>query len=120
MLLVLFGLLRKTEMGRKEENTGFICQHCGKEVQPLTNGSYRNHCPFCLHSLHVDIMPGDRANECGGIMEPIQIIYNHNKGFQVKHRCQKCGFERNNIISEDVRQPDDIKAITALMRKNAR
>ncbi|MBA3237248.1 MAG: RNHCP domain-containing protein [Parachlamydiaceae bacterium] len=21
---------------------------------PLRNGSYRNHCPFCLSSLHVD------------------------------------------------------------------
>ena len=85
-------------MSHKTENTGFICQHCGKEVLPLTDGSYRNHCPFCLYSLHVDITPGDRA---------------------CIHRCQKCGFERNNKINEDPRQPDDINAITAIMRQNA-
>ena len=63
-------------MSRELENTGFICQNCGKEVLPLTDGSYRNHCPFCLYSLHVDIIPGDRASDCGGIMKPIKIIYN--------------------------------------------
>jgi len=106
-------------MGRKQENTGFICCHCGKEVLPLTDGSYRNHCPFCLYSLHVDVVPGDRASTCGGQMLPIKIIYNSNKGYQIVHRCEKCGFERNNIISEDPRQPDDINAITAIMRKNS-
>ena len=42
-------------MSRKSENTGFICAYCGADAKPLTNGSYRNHCPLCLHSLHVDI-----------------------------------------------------------------
>ncbi len=106
-------------MSRKTENTGFICRHCGKEVLPLTDGSYRNHCPFCLYSLHVDITPGDRAYNCGGLMEPIKIIYNSKKGYQIIHRCQKCGFERSNKISEDPRQPDSIDAITAIMRRNA-
>jgi len=102
-------------MSHKTENSGFICKHCGKEVLPLTDGSYRNHCPFCLYSLHIDITPG----ECGGLMEPIKIIYNSKKGYQIVHRCQKCGFERNNKISEDSRQPDDINVITAIMRQNA-
>lgn len=106
-------------MSHKTENTGFICKHCGKKVLPLTDGSYRNHCPFCLYSLHIDITPGDRACECGGLMEPIKIIYNSKKGYQIVHRCQKCGFERNNKISEDSRQPDDINVITAIMRQNA-
>ena len=110
---------RKNNLGRKQENTGFICKNCGKEVLPLTDGSYRNHCPFCLYSLHVDIIPGDRACECGGLMEPIKIIRNSKKGFQIVHRCLKCGFERNNKINEDPRQPDDINAITKLMRKSA-
>ena len=105
-------------MSHKTENTGFVCRHCGKEVLPLTDGSYRNHCPFCLYSLHVDITPGDRASNCGGLMEPIKIIYNSKKGYQIVHRCQKCGFERNNKISEDARQPDDINIITAIMRSN--
>ncbi len=107
-------------MTRKEENTGFVCEHCGREVWPLKAGSYRNHCPFCLYSRHVDIVPGDRAADCGGLMEPIKIIYNSKKGYQIVHRCQKCGFERSNIISEDPRQPDDIEAITDIMRRSAR
>jgi len=104
-------------MGRKEENTGFSCQNCHKDVLPLTDGSYRNHCPFCLYSRHLDIIPGDRQSDCGGMMEPAQIIYNSNKGYQIVHKCTTCGFERNNIISEDIRQPDDIRAITAIMKK---
>lgn len=106
-------------MSRKEENTGFICQHCGKEVLPLTNGSYRNHCPFCLYSLHVDNIPGDRACDCGGLMEPTAIIHNSKKGYQIVHKCKKCGFIRNNKVSEDPRQPDSIEAITTIMRKAA-
>ena len=86
-------------MGRKEENTGFVCR---------------------LYSLHVDIIPGDRASECGGLMEPVGIIHNSGKGWQIVHRCKKCGFERRNMVSEDPRQPDDINAITALMRRAAR
>ena len=97
-------------MSRKTENTGFICRHCGKEVLPLTDGSYRNHCPFCLYSLHIDITPGDRACECGGLMEPIKIIYNSKKGYQIVHRCQKCGFERKNQTAPN----DDFNAILAL------
>lgn len=41
-------------MSRKTENTAFTCLHCGRQVLPLTNGSFRDHCPFCLYSLHVD------------------------------------------------------------------
>lgn len=42
----------------------FICENCCKEVSKL-GYSCRNHCPYCLHSKHVDINPGDRAEECG-------------------------------------------------------
>ena len=106
-------------MSRKLENTGFICKNCGKEVLPLTDGSYRYHCPFCLYSLHVDVVPGDRACDCMGLMEPIEIIKNKKKGYQVVHRCRKCGFIRNNKISEDAVEPDDIDVIVEIMRKKS-
>ena len=32
----------------------FICDNCGKRV-PKLGYSSRNHCPYCLHSKHVDI-----------------------------------------------------------------
>ena len=48
----------------------FTCRVCGRLVVPEAAGSgHRNHCPNCLHSLHVDDRPGDRAACCGGIME---------------------------------------------------
>ena len=50
----------------------FICLNCGKKVSKLHVTS-RDHCPFCLYSLHVDINPGDRQNPCKGLMKPIGI-----------------------------------------------
>ncbi len=37
----------------------FICENCGKKVEKL-GYSCRDHCPYCLHSKHVDKNPGDR------------------------------------------------------------
>ena len=52
----------------------FVCKVCGRTVIPENAGSdHRNHCPNCLSSLHVDIDPGDRASDCGGIMEPVAV-----------------------------------------------
>ena len=50
----------------------FICLNCGYEVSKL-NYTARDHCPNCLYSRHVDIMPGDRMKECCGLMKPIFI-----------------------------------------------
>ena len=41
-----------------KNDCAFTCVHCGAEVLPMGKSS-RNHCPFCLWSLHVDILPGD-------------------------------------------------------------
>ena len=46
----------------------FTCRVCGRLVVSAGAGSgHRNHCPNCLHSLHLDIEPGDRAADeaCG-------------------------------------------------------
>ena len=102
-------------MSRKTENAGFICAHCGKPVLALTNGSYRNHCPFCLYSLHVDEAIGDRASKCFGKMEPKAIVYNSKKGYQIVHVCLKCGVRRVNKIAENTEMPDDFDMILRLM-----
>ncbi len=48
----------------------FVCKVCGRTVPPEGAGSeYRNHCPYCLSSLHLDTVPGDRAAGCGGTPE---------------------------------------------------
>ncbi len=107
-------------MSRSQENTGFTCGHCGKAVSPLTNGSYRNHCPFCLYSRHVDALPGDRAESCGGLMEPVGILYNSQKGYQVVHRCEVCGAESVCKIAQDTIQPDDMDVVIQLFQMNQR
>ena len=98
-------------MSRKIENTGFTCTHCGAVVAALINGSYRNHCPCCLHSLHIDNTPGDRASNCLGLMMPVGVHYHSKKGYQVIHRCQKCGAKKRNRAA-----PDDIDALISIMK----
>ena len=102
-------------MSRKTENTSFICAYCGAQVQPLNNGSYRNHCPFCLYSLHVDNLPGDRVSNCHGLMKPVGVHYNGKKGWQIIHRCQKCGAEKVNRAAFDTIQPYNQDEINKLM-----
>lgn len=102
-------------MSRREENTGFICDNCGKTILPVNNGSYRNHCPHCLYSRHIDKLPGDRKEACGGLMKPIGLRYKASKGFQIVHHCLLCGEERVNKAARDTIQPDDIEALIRLM-----
>ena len=106
-------------MGKKQENTNFICVVCQKCVMPLQHGSYRNHCPFCLTSLHVDdVIPGDRKSTCHGIMKAYLLKYNGKKGWQIIHKCVKCGQEKLNIIAEGDTQSDDWKEIVKLSLGN--
>ena len=96
-------------------NTPFVCASCGATVAPLGNGSVRNHCPACLHSLHLDVFPGDRASDCGGDMVPVGVDHHPKKGWMILHRCAKCGFEgRNKAALDDPHQPDDYGLIVEL------
>jgi len=83
-------------------------------VLPLTNGSYRNHCPSCLWSRHVDIVPGDRASECHGMMRPLRLDYRSGKGLVIVHGCVRCGAVRANRLATDTCQPDDVDAVSVL------
>ena len=70
----------------------FKCENCGESV---SGDGYTNHCPLCLWSKHVDINPGDRAAECLGLMQPINV--DKKKGnYRILHICEKCGFEKWN------------------------
>lgn len=78
----------------------FVCENCGNEVKKL-GYTCRDHCPKCLHSKHVDINPGDRAEECHGDLEPISVELNSKKGYVILYRCQKCGAIKKNKAAED-------------------
>ncbi len=78
----------------------FICYNCGKEVHPL-GYTARDHCPNCLHSLHLDINPGDRASNCKGHLIPIGIEKNKKRGYKILYKCDKCGIETKNVMATD-------------------
>ena len=54
----------------KRKIEDFVCGNCGENIK---GDGYTNHCPKCLWSKHVDINPGDRASDCGGLMEPSKM-----------------------------------------------
>lgn len=76
----------------------FICGNCGQAVE---GSGYTNHCPICLWSKHVDVNPGDRAEDCNGLMEPIGVEIKKGK-YRILHQCNKCKKEKwNNAAKED-------------------
>ena len=91
---------------RKKED--FVCEACGAKV---AGTGYTNHCPACLMSKHVDIFPGDRLEECQGLMEPIALEQKGN-GYRITHRCVRCGYEIKNNTSEE----DSSEALYALAK----
>lgn len=82
---------------RRDES--FICEKCNKQVKELGYTS-RDHCPFCLYSKHVDIMPGDRANLCHGLLKPIGIE-KFKDTFKIIYKCAKCNKLHKNIMAKD-------------------
>lgn len=87
----------------------FVCEHCGQEVK---GNGYTNHCPNCLWSKHVDVNPGDRAADCGGLMRPVSFEV-QGQDYYLVHRCQECGHEKKNKLSQD----DDLDKVIGLINE---
>ena len=80
----------------------FTCKNCGRLVVSAGAGTdHRNHCPNCLSSLHVDTEPGDRASDCGSIMEPVAVWVRKNGELAIIHRCRRCGKLSSNRVAAD-------------------
>lgn len=77
----------------------FVCEHCKKEVAPL-GYTARDHCPYCLYSKHVDILPGDRSNTCHGLLVPIGIE-KYKDTFKIIYKCDTCKQMHKNIMAND-------------------
>lgn len=96
----------------------FLCSHCGFAVPTIVPGTrHRNHCPICLWSRHLDETPGDRAAECGGLMEPIAIASRPDGEWTIVHRCAACRELRRNRIAGD---DDPIALMSLAVRPLAR
>lgn len=94
----------------RDEN--FICENCHQKVNPL-NYTARDHCPICLYSKHVDIMPGDRANSCLGLLKPIGIE-KFKDTYKILYKCEKCHQLHKNIMAKD----DNMDLIIELSKAN--
>lgn len=100
----------RTNPVRRDE--GFVCAHCGGAV-PALGFTDRDHCPRCLRSLHVDEVPGDRANGCLGIMDPTgaELL----GGTIVLHyRCRRCGHVHRVKAIRDGELADDWDRVIAV------
>lgn len=74
----------------------FVCKNCGFSVK---GNGYTNHCPKCLWSRHVDDNPGDRENQCKGMMKPVGAFLKNGK-WGLAHKCIKCGKEKTVFLSQ--------------------
>ena len=87
----------------------FVCEKC--KTKNIGDG-FTNHCFKCLWSKHVDINPGDRAETCCGMMEPVKIDLEKGK-YLINHLCLKCGYKKRKGVEKD----DDFDAIIAVVKK---
>ena len=98
-------------------NEAFSCAACGHSVPPAT-GTARNHCPECLASVHLDVMPGDRAANCGGVMDAIGYDVGAGGKITLVFRCRSCAaVGRNKAIQKDP-EPDSLVRILELTGTN--
>lgn len=101
-----------------EQAHGFTCVNCQHQVavSPHMGTANRNHCPNCLWSRHVDIVPGDRQAACHGAMQPIALTFKAigdktKRGeIMLVHRCLSCAHISINRMAGDDSEPSLIAA----------
>ena len=85
----------------------FVCENCHKKISKL-NYTARDHCNYCLYSKHVDINPGDRKNDCHGLLVPIGIE-KFKDTYKIIYKCNKCHHLHKNIMATDDNMDEIIK-----------
>jgi len=106
---------------------GFDCLNCGQRVpfSEFIGTKYRNHCPFCLWSKHVDFdKAGDRKAGCQTKMKPLGLTFKRegkDKYGSVRqgelmliHECLGCARVSLNRIAGD----DDPKTILNVFKES--
>jgi DNA-directed RNA polymerase subunit RPC12/RpoP len=94
-----------------KNNESFVCVGCG-EIVPLHPSSSRDHCNHCLIGLHVDVFPGDRLNECGGVLTPIGVETKNSKT-RIVYRCEACHAQVFAPVAPDD-NPDRVAALFSM------
>lgn len=91
---------------RKED---FVCENCGAKNK---GDGFTNHCFKCFYSKHVDIFPGDRLEECHGLMPVVDYKVSGDK-YVITHRCLKC----NEESKDKIRPNDDFDSLIKIIQK---
>ena len=90
----------------------FVCDVCKSIVKKLEY-SARDHCPYCLCSKHLDINPGDRSANCGGVLKPIDI----EKGKKDNYKIVCATYKDGEIYLDEVLGEDKLKSILPMFVK---
>ncbi len=98
------------EKGFQRKMEDFVCENCGTATK---GDGFTDHCSECLWSKHVDINPGDRKADCGGLMEPVRVKKEREKYF-IYYQCQACDYE-HRVKNAD---QDSIEEIIKIFSKN--
>ena len=94
------------------------CRHCRQEFSTDAPGTrHRNHCPWCLWSVHLDHTPGDRASDCRGGMEPIAISARPDGEWLVVHQCRTCHTVHVNRIAGDDNERELLALVVRPLRR---
>lgn len=96
------------------DNGGFKCKCCNVWVHNdphLSGVGHRNHCPYCLHSRHLDALKaGDRLSACQATMHPLGLTLKRTRNKYAReesgelmliHHCLGCGKLSINRIAAD-------------------
>ena len=97
-------------MGKKFQKKieDFACDNCGEFNK---GDGYTDHCFFCLWSKHVDINPGDRKSNCGGLLRPIGAEVK-KEIYIIHYVCESCGFKHQVRSSKN----DNNEEVQKLLR----
>ncbi len=93
----------------------FICDNCG--YKNIGDG-FTNHCSECFYSKHVDIFPGDRLEDCHGLMKPVDIQTSKGGKYVIFHKCLKCGEISKDKFREGVDNFSKLLDIVREINKN--
>jgi hypothetical protein len=108
-------------------NADFTCKQCGALVSAnhgLSGVVNRNHCPYCLHSRHLDLFEaGDRLSACKELMVPAGLTLKKSRDKYAKnaqgelmlvHFCEGCNRISINRIAAD----DDPVKVLEIFERN--
>lgn len=79
----------------------FTCKACGRWWYRMGRERPPEPRPNCLSSLHLDNEPGDRASDCGSVMDAVAVWVRKNGEWAVIHRCRRCGALSSNRVAAD-------------------